>query len=340
MIFTAPSSSPTSTDTLAVIGSGSWATALVKILTDHGNHVDWYVRKEADISHIKTYLQNPNYLKGVKFKPDSITPSRDLNTVISKNKWIILALPSAFLEATLEQLKVSLDNKIIVSGVKGLLPKTKSLVGDYVKDYFNVPPAQFVVISGPCHAEEIAINHLSFLTLGCSDIKTTTALKSKMSTPYLSISISKDVVGIELAAILKNMYALVAGIATGLAYGDNFHSVLLSNSIEEMKAFLNQRNPTKRNLNSSVYLGDLIVTAYSEHSRNRRLGELIGKGHTVEKALEKINMIAEGYYASKNFAVLKAECSVETPIMDSLYEILFKGKSAAKTMQQLVQKLH
>lgn len=339
MTFSAPNTIYTAADSFAIIGNGSWATALVKIFSDNGNHVDWYVRKEEDLNYIKAHFQNPKYLKKLKFNPDRITPSNELNTIISRNKWIILATPSAFLEKTFEQIKVPLNKKIIVSGVKGILPNSKMLVGTYLEKKFDVQTEQIVVIAGPCHAEEIAKNRLSFLTLGCSDLNVALSLKSLMSNSYLNITISEDVTGIEIAAVIKNIYAMVAGIAKGLDYGDNFQSVLICNSIVEMKALLNKINPTNRNIDNTVYLGDLIVTAYSEYSRNRRFGELIGKGYSTQAALQKMKMIAEGYFASKNFTSLKKGIDVETPIIDSLYDVLFKEESAEKTMKKLVKKL-
>ena len=339
MTFSAPKTITTSLDSFAIIGNGSWATALVKIFSDNGNHVDWYVRKEEDLDYIKVHFQNPKYLRGLKFNPDRITPSNKLNTIISRNKWIILATPSAFLEETFEQIKVPLNNKIIVSGVKGILPNSKMLVGVYLEKKFDIKTEQIVVIAGPCHAEEIAKNRLSFLTLGCSDLNIALSLKSIMRNSYLNISVSKDVTGIEIAAVIKNIYAMVPGISKGLDYGDNFQSVLICNSIMEMKALLNKINPTDRNVDNTVYLGDLIVTAYSEYSRNRRFGELIGKGYSTKEALQKMKMIAEGYFATKNFSSLKQGIEAETPIIDSLYDILFKEESAEKTMKKLVKKL-
>lgn len=321
------------------MGSGSWATALVKIFTDSGMHVHWYIRKKEEVDFIKKYLHNKNYLTEVKFNPNQITPSSALNDVIKKNKWIVLAIPSAYLEGTLEKIKSPLGEKIIISGVKGILPKSNSLIGPYLSTFMALPPEQFVVISGPSHAEEIALNQLSFLTLGCVETNTSHCLKKMMNASYLRLKASDDVLGIEYAATLKNIFALAGGIAKGLGYGDNFLSVLMSNSTNEMNQFLNKINPHKRNINGSVYQGDLLVTAYSKHSRNRRFGELIGQGFSPKEVGQKMKMVAEGYFASHTIQLLKKDIKVKTPIIDGVHDILYNKKSAQTTFTKLIKSL-
>jgi glycerol-3-phosphate dehydrogenase (NAD(P)+) len=325
--------------TIAVLGSGSWATALVKIFTDSGIHVHWYLRKKDDVDFIKKHLHNKNYLTDVKFNPSDITLSSELSTVIKQNKWIALAIPSVYLEETLEKIKIPLNEKIIISGVKGILPKSNLLIGPYFSTVFGLPQEQFVVISGPSHAEEIALNQLSFLTIGCFERNTTNRLKQMMNAPYLKLKTSNDVMGIEYAATLKNIFALAAGIAKGLGYGDNFQSVLMSNSTNEMKRFLNRINPHKRNINSSVYQGDLLVTAYSRHSRNRCFGEFIGQDFSPKEVAQKMKMVAEGYFASRTIHLLKKEINIKTPIVDAVYDILYNKKSAKVIFEKLIKSL-
>jgi len=227
----------------------------------------------------------------------------------------------------------------VISGVKGILPKSNLLPGAYLNTNLGLPRAHFVVLSGPSHAEEIALNRLSFLTIGCSDLNIASFLKQKMKAPYLKLKTSDDILGIEYSATLKNIFALAAGIAKGLNYGDNFQSVLISNSVMEMKRLLKKISPSKRNINHSVYLGDLLVTAYSIHSRNRRFGELIGKGLRQEQVQKQMKMVAEGYFASKTIYDLKRDLDVKTPIIDAVYAILYQQESPEKSFKNLVQEL-
>ena len=243
MNFTGSNSTSSNKDSFAVIGNGSWATALVKIFTDSGIHVNWYFRKKEKATYIEKYLHNQDYLTQVKFNPEKITPNSDINELIQKSKWLVLATPSLYLEALLEQVKTPLSEKIVISGVKGILPKSNLLPGAYLNTNLALQRAHFVVLSGPSHAEEIALNRLSFLTIGCSDLNIANFLKQKMKAPYLKLKTSDDILGIEYSATLKNIFALAAGIAKGLNYGDNFQSVLISNSVMEMKRLLKKISP-------------------------------------------------------------------------------------------------
>ena len=261
--------------TIGVLGSGSWATALVKILTDSKLHVNWYVRDQEQAKKTKSSSRNPNYLSEVKFRPRRITVSNDINEVVSKSEWLVTAIPSVYLESELKKINQPLKDKIIVSGVKGFIPETQLIVGEHLHQYYQLPLEQFVVIGGPSHAEEIALERLSYLTLASKDKVKATKLHQLLGTSYLQMKISNDVVGIEYAATLKNVYALASGIAHGLGYGDNFQSVLISNSTREMNLFIKKISKNKRNINHSAYLGDLLVTAYSLFSRNRRFGNMI-----------------------------------------------------------------
>jgi glycerol-3-phosphate dehydrogenase (NAD(P)+) len=324
---------------VAVLGSGSWATALVKILTDSRVHVHWYVRNPQQAQIIKTTFKNPSYLTSVKFRPRKITISTDINEVVSCCDWIILAIPSVFLVSELKRINQPIDEKIIVSGIKGILPESKLIVGDHLNQYFKLPWEQFIVISGPSHAEEVALERLSYLTLSSENRVNSELLQQMMNTSYLKIKISKDVIGSEYAATLKNIYAVASGIAHGLNYGDNFQSVLISNSIREMKRFIKKVSPIKRNINETAYLGDLLVTSYSIFSRNRRFGNMIGRGYSVKNTQLEMNMIAEGYYATASIYNLSKSLGVRTPIIDAVYEVLYKQKNSKKSFNRLTKKL-
>lgn len=325
--------------TIGVLGSGSWATALVKILTDSKLHVNWYVRDQEQAKKTKSSSRNPNYLSEVKFRPRRITVSNDINEVVSKSEWLVIAIPSVYLESELKKINQPLKDKIIVSGVKGFIPETQLIVGEHLHQYYQLPWEQFVVIGGPSHAEEIALERLSYLTLASKDKVKATQLHQLLGTSYLQMKISNDVVGIEYAATLKNVYALASGIAHGLGYGDNFQSVLISNSTREMNRFIKKISKKKRNINHSAYLGDLLVTAYSLFSRNRRFGNMIGRGYTVKGAQIEMSMIAEGYYASESAFKVSKKIESNTPIVDAVYQILYLKKSPKKTFKKLSKKL-
>lgn len=325
--------------TIGVLGSGSWATALVKILTDSKLHVNWYVHDQEQAKKTKSSSRNPNYLSEVKFRPRRITVSNDINEVVSKSEWLVIAIPSVYLESELKKINQPLKDKIIVSGVKGFIPETQLIVGEHLHQHYQLPWEQFVVIGGPSHAEEIALERLSYLTLASKDKVKATQLHQLLGTSYLQMKISNDVVGIEYAATLKNVYALASGIAHGLGYGDNFQSVLISNSTREMNRFIKKISKNKRNINHSAYLGDLLVTAYSLFSRNRRFGNMIGRGYTVKGTQIEMSMIAEGYYASESAFKVSKKIESNTPIIDAVYQILYLKKSPKKTFKKLSKKL-
>lgn len=324
---------------IAVLGGGSWATAIVKILTDSKLHVHWYVRNLTQAQELQKTYKNPRYLSTIKFRPRRITVYTDINEVVSKCDWIVLAIPSAFLASELNKIKLPLKEKIIVSGVKGIVPETQLIVGEHLHRSFDLPWEQFIVIAGPSHAEEIALERLSYLTLGCKKEENALLLKQMMHVDYLKIQISKDVIGIEYAATLKNVYAIATGIAYGLNYGDNFQSILISNSIREIEQFVERISFQKRNINQSAYLGDLLVTAYSGFSRNRRFGTMIGKGYSVKSAQMEMKMIAEGYFATEWIFKLSNSKKINTPIIDAVYEVIYLQKSPKKSFKRLTKKL-
>ncbi|AFL80538.1 glycerol-3-phosphate dehydrogenase [Aequorivita sublithincola DSM 14238] len=326
----------------AVIGGGSWATAIVKMLCENLDEVGWYMRSATAIDFIKKNKHNPNYLSSVEFNLKQLKLSNDINETIANADCLIFVIPSAFLHKELEKLTVSLENKIVFSAIKGIVPETSLIVGDHFNTHYKVPFNNIGVISGPCHAEEVALERLSYLTIASADDEKAKLIADVLSSDYIKCTTSDDVLGTEYAAMLKNIYAVAAGIAHGLGYGDNFQSVLMSNAIREMKKYVKKVHKMKRDINDSAYLGDLLVTGYSVFSRNRLFGTMIGKGYTVKSAQLEMSMIAEGYYATKSAYFLnqqKGKKKAKTPIIDAVYEILYENKDPRKTFKKLTEKL-
>ncbi|MGB5556061.1 MAG: NAD(P)H-dependent glycerol-3-phosphate dehydrogenase [Flavobacteriaceae bacterium] len=325
----------------AVIGGGSWATAIVKMLLENQESVGWYMRSTDAIDYIKTEKHNPNYLTSVEFHTEQLALTDDINTAISEAEVLIFAIPSAFLASELQKLTVSLKNKIVFSAIKGIVPETGLIVGEHFHEKYDIPFENIGVITGPCHAEEVALERLSYLTIACADDNKAQLVANNLSSHYIKTKISDDIIGTEYAAMLKNIYALAAGIYHGLGYGDNFQSVLMSNAIREMKRYIKRVHKMKRNINDSAYLGDLLVTGYSTFSRNRMFGNMIGKGYTVKSAQMEMKMIAEGYYAAKSAFDQKAnfEKKVKTPIIDAVYKVLYENGNAKRVFKELTDKL-
>ncbi len=325
---------------VAVIGGGSWATALVKILGDAKQEVFWWMRDEAAIDHIKKYKRNLNYLRGAELTIPDTHISADLADTISKADCIILAIPAAFLHDTISKLDPNIfKEKFIISAIKGIVPEYNLIIGDYFREVYKVPLNNILVISGPCHAEEVALEKLSYLTIACSDENNAKAFCSHLNTRYIRTVTSDDIFGTEYAAVLKNIYAIASGICHGLNYGDNFQAVLISNAIREMERFLAVVHPLHRDINESAYLGDLLVTAYSQFSRNRTFGNMIGKGYSVKSAQFEMGMVAEGYYAVKCIHEINRQHKVHIPICRTVYGILYEQISPSIEMRLLSEKL-
>ena len=323
----------------AVIGGGSWATAIAKMLCANVQEIAWYMRNEAAIEHIKIEKHNPNYLSSVEFDTNKLRLTHDINEAVAFADYLIFAIPSAFLETELANLTTSLENKIIFSAIKGIVPETSLIVGEHFHVNYNIPYDNIGVITGPCHAEEVALERLSYLTIACGDAEKAAYVAANLSSNYIKTKITDDIIGTEYAAMLKNIYAVAAGMAHGLGYGDNFQSVLMSNAIREMKKFIKKVHKMKRNINDSAYLGDLLVTGYSVFSRNRMFGNMIGKGYTVKSAMMEMSMVAEGYYATKSAYQLNQGYGASTPIIDAVYSILYEGKNAKKVFKNLTDQL-
>jgi glycerol-3-phosphate dehydrogenase (NAD(P)+) len=323
----------------AVIGGGSWATAIAKMLCENLPEITWYMRNTDAIEHIKTQHHNPNYLSSVEFDVSKLKLTSDINEAIAYADYVIFAIPSAFLNAELEKLTASLKDKVIFSAIKGIVPETSLIVGEHFNVKYGIPFENIGVITGPCHAEEVALERLSYLTIACGDAQKAKIVAKILASNYIKTKITDDIIGTEYAAMLKNIYAIAAGMAHGLGYGDNFQSVLMSNAIREMKKFIRKVHKMKRNINNSAYLGDLLVTGYSVFSRNRMFGNMIGKGYTVKSAMMEMSMVAEGYYATKSAYLLNQEYKAKTPVIDAVYEILYEGKDAKKVFKKLTDKL-
>ena len=324
---------------VAVLGGGSWATALIKILIENKRNVGWYVRSEKNKNFIEKNQYNPNYLTSTTLKTKRLKISTDMNSVVERADIIIVAIPSAFIMDEFAKLHIPLRDKIMVSAVKGVLPENMKIPGTYFNEDHGVPLDRIGVVCGPCHAEEVAMEKLSYLTIACQNETYAKCIASMLKTKYIRTTISNDIIGTEYASMLKNIYAIAAGIAHGLGYGDNFQSVLMSNAIRETKRFIKDVHKMKRNINNSAYLGDLLVTGYSVFSRNRSFGNMIGKGYTVKAAQLEMNMIAEGYYATKSARFINSEFKTQTPIIEAVFLILYEGKRPEKVFEKLTKKL-
>ena len=325
----------------AVLGGGSWATAIVKMLCVNQDKVGWYMRNTDAIGFINIQKHNPNYLTSVTFDTDKLNLTDNINDAVNAADILIFAIPSAFLNTELEKLNIPLKDKIIFSAIKGIVPETGLIVGEHFHYNYDIPFENIGVITGPCHAEEVAMERLSYLTIACADTEKAEFMAKNLSSSYIKTKVTKDIIGTEYAAMLKNIYAIAAGIAHGLGYGDNFQSVLMSNAIREMKRFTKRIHKIDRNINDSAYLGDLLVTGYSTFSRNRMFGNMIGKGYTVKSAQMEMSMVAEGYYATKSTFELKSKFKkkVRTPIIDAVYAVLYEGKNAKNVFLALTDQL-
>ncbi|HIY15293.1 MAG TPA: NAD(P)H-dependent glycerol-3-phosphate dehydrogenase [Candidatus Alistipes cottocaccae] len=323
----------------AVIGYGSWATALVGLLAGNGRQVEWYVRNPEVLESLRSEGRNPRYLSDLEFDTSVIAPSDDLDTVVRDADIVILATPSAYLKDFLAPLTVSLKDKFVVSAIKGIVPGDYQTVVEYIHDRYGLSYRQIGLFTGPSHAEEVSRGKLSYLTVVCTDSENAHLIGSRFAGPNIRLSYSTDLYGIEYAAILKNIYALAVGMAVGLGYGDNFLAVLIANSAGEMARFLEESYPDRRDTLVSAYLGDLLVTCYSTYSRNRRLGLLIGHGCTVKSALNEMTMVAEGYFAADCIRHINFRHQVDMPIAEMVYRVLYEKGSARKLMQELTTKL-
>lgn len=325
---------------IAVIGGGSWATAIVKMLCNNAKEVHWWVRTKEVVDHINKYKHNPNYLTSVEFDTSKLVLNHDMKQVISNADYVIMAVPSAFLKDALKDLtEADLKGKKVYSAIKGIVPEHNLIVGEFFNTQFNIPMENIGVITGPCHAEEVAMEKLSYLTIASQNTDSAAYVASQLNCRYIKTTVSDDIFGTEYSAVLKNVFAIASGICHGLGYGDNFQAVLISNAIQEIKAFVDVVHPIDRDIKSSAYLGDLLVTAYSQFSRNRMFGNMIGKGYSVRYAQLEMNMVAEGYYGVKCIHEINKKHKVEMPITTAVYHIVYEKISPAIEMKLLTDKL-
>ena len=321
---------------IAIVGGGSWATAIAKILLETNEHINWFMRNIETINAFKELNHNPRYLCSVDFDLSRISFTDNLDKLIARSDIIIFAIPSAFLKNVVAKATRPLKDKIVVSAIKGMIPDDNLIIGEFFHQQYEVPLEQIVVISGPCHAEEIALERLSYLTFACDDTRVVSQL---FNCHYVKTTISDDIYGTEYAAVMKNIIAIAAGICHGLRYGDNFQAVLVSNAIQEMERFVAAVHPIERDIKSSAYLGDLLVTAYSQFSRNRTFGTMIGKGYSVKSAQMEMLMIAEGYFGVKGIKEINDQYNVHMPITNAVYNILYERISPALEIRLLTEQL-
>jgi glycerol-3-phosphate dehydrogenase (NAD(P)+) len=322
---------------VGIMGGGSWATAIAKIISMTQTNFNWYMRRPEQIEEFRCLGHNPSYLTGIKFNTENITFYSDINDVVENCDTLIFAIPSPFIKQHLQKLNVPLKDKMLISAIKGIVPDENMLVSNYFAKIYDVPDENISVLGGPCHAEEVALERLSYLTVGCTNEENAQIMSNMFNTHFTRTSTSKDVTGIEYASVLKNVYAIVSGICHGLKYGDNFQAIFISNSIFEMARFINAVAPMERNICGSAYLGDLLVTAYSRFSRNRIFGTMIGKGYSVKTAQLEMEMIAEGYFGTKCIKEINSDYQVEMPILDTVHAILYERKSAVPAIRKLTE---
>ena len=309
---------------IAIVGGGSWATAIAKIVVQHTHHIGWYMRRDDQIDDFRRMGHNPRYLTSVHFDTSEIQFESDINHIAQQYDTLVFVTPSPYLKNHLKKLKTRIKDKFIVTAIKGIVPDKNLICSEYFHQVYDVPHQNLACLGGPSHAEEVALERLSYLTVGCSDVEKAQAFANVLSSDFIKTKTSDDVIGIEYSSVLKNVYAIAAGICSGLKYGDNFQAVLMSNAVQEMTRFLTAVHPIERSPYDSVYLGDLLVTGYSNFSRNRTFGTMIGKGYSVKSAQIEMEMIAEGFFGTKCMKEINRHWHVNMPILDAVYNILYE----------------
>ena len=322
---------------IGVVGNGSWATALIKILTEHpSTFIHWWMRSQESVDYINENLHNPKYLSSVELHPEKFNATTDLQAVVNESDIILLAVPSAFLHQALSTVTLP-SEKTYITAIKGIEPNSKQVVAQYLKQNHQIPLENIVLISGPCHAEEVALEKLSYLTISGLDDVRTSKVANLIKCKFINVTQTRDLIGAEYASVLKNIYAIGAGIAHGLGYGDNFQAVFVSAALREMRNFLYELHEENRDVKEAAYMGDLLVTCYSQFSRNRSFGNMLGKGYSVKSAQLEMSMIAEGYYATDLVFQIAKENKMSMPIVESIYEVVYGGKNAKKIFKNLAE---
>lgn len=322
---------------VAIIGSGSWATAVAKIILAKEDKITWCFRRQEAIDAFRRTGRNPNYLSQVPFEVDCIHFTRDINEAVATCHTIIFATPSPYLKPTLKDLDVSLQGKLLVFATKGIVPDENLILTDYFEQQFHVRPSDMCVLSGPSHAEEVAMDRITYLTVACTDLRTAEKICQRLESDVIRLTASNDVRGIELAGVLKNIYSVAAGVCHGLGYGDNFQAVLMSTAAREMQRVLAAANVVPRNVCDNVYLGDLLVTGYSNFSRNRQFGTMLAQGYSIKAAQTEMKMVAEGYFGAACMTKLNETLRVPTPIVDTVYNILYRKVPPREAVERLTQ---
>ena len=324
---------------IAILGSGSWATALAKIVMQNQSEINWFIRRQEVIDEFIATGKNPSYLGAASFDVSRIHFSSDINQTIMQSDILILAIPSPYVKHSLMKIRRNMTGKVVISAVKGMIPDDNVIVTDYLHQRFAIPMDQLGVIAGPCHAEEIALERLSYLTIGCENRQNAELMARLFQTDYVQTVTSSDVVGLEYSSVMKNIYAIAAGMCQALHYGDNFQAVLLSNAIQEIQRFATAMSNVPRDITASGYLGDVLVTGYSQFSRNRQFGQMLGMGYSVKAAQMEMEMVAEGYYGTKAIHMANERMCVSLPIVDAMYEILYNRQKAKPIIKSLTTKL-
>lgn len=324
---------------VAILGSGSWATALAKMVMYNQPEINWFIRRQEVIDEFIATGKNPSYLGLTSFDVSRIHFSSDINQTVAQSDVLILAIPSPYVKKSLNKIRRDMSHKVVISAVKGMIPDENEIVTDYLHRRFRIPVEQLGVITGPCHAEEIALERMSFLTIGCENRHNAELWAKLFQTPYVHTTTSSDVIGLEYSSVMKNIYAIAAGMCQALHYGDNFQAVLLSNALQEMQHFTAAVSNVPRNIMASGYLGDVLVTGYSQFSRNRQFGQMLGLGYSVKAAQMEMEMVAEGYYGTQAIHKANERMQVAIPIIDAMYEILYNRQKAKPIIKALTNKL-
>ena len=326
---------------IAVMGGGSWATALAKLLLDNNKEekIMWYMRRDDRIADFLRTGHNPAYLSDVRFDTSRIEFCSAINEVCSKADTLLLAMPSPYMKEHLKKISVDLSDKYVITAIKGIVPDENVVITEYMRDFYKVKPENILVVSGACHAEEVALERMSYLTVGSENEELSHRFGERLNGPKMKTVVSRDVTGIEYGAVLKNVYAIASGILHGMKIGDNFQAMLVSNAIKEMARFLNKVNPCERNICDSVYLGDLLVTCYSKFSRNHNFGSMVGRGLSVKSAMMEMEMVVEGYYGTKCIYEINKTYGVYMPILEGMYEILYNRVSPAAAIRKIAAQL-
>ncbi len=324
---------------VGLVGSGSWATAIAKMLLCNVDHLNWHVRNRKNIEMFRTTGHNPSYLSSIQFDTSKISFSDDINKIVRESDVLFVVVPSAFVQSVFANMTESLSDKYVISAIKGLIPESNMIIGAWLNQVMGVPIDRVGVISGPCHAEEVALERLSYLTMACQNVDLAREYARLITCHFIKTCVSDDIYGTEYAAVLKNIMAIASGVFHGLGYGDNFQAVLISNAIQEIKRFVDTVHPIPRDIKSSAYLGDLLVTCYSQFSRNRTFGTMLGKGYSVKSAQMEMLMVAEGYYATKSIKAINERYQVPMPITDCVYNIIYGKVSPVIECMLLTEQL-